>query len=37
MLRELEDAGANGATIWLRRPWGDEALAEMEETARRVL
>ncbi len=37
VLKELEDAGADGATIWLRRPWGDEALAEMEDNARLVL
>jgi probable F420-dependent oxidoreductase len=36
-IEDLEKAGVNHATIWLRRMEGNEALAEVEELAERVL
>ena len=34
---ELEEAGVARITFWLTQTEGDEALAELEETAREVL
>jgi probable F420-dependent oxidoreductase len=36
-IEAIEKAGANHATIWLRRMEGNEAIAELEELAGRVL
>lgn len=36
-IKDLEKAGVNHVTIWLRRIEGNEPIAELEELARRVL
>jgi hypothetical protein len=36
-INDLEKAGVDYVTIWLKRTEGDEAIAELEELARRVL